>query len=65
MIIQVLVALGVVLIIAAVLLRRPRARRFALIGGIISLVVATVLNPDILLAFADEVSTVLDGKPPE
>lgn len=60
-----LVGGGVVLIAAALFLKRARARQAAVIAGIICLVVATVLNPDILETFADKVSTVLDGKPPD
>jgi urea transporter len=62
---QALVGLGVILIIAGLLLKRARARQAALIGAAISLIVACVLNPDILLTFADKVSTILDGKPPD
>ena len=60
-----LVGGGVVLIVAALFLKRARARQAAVIAGIVCLVVATVLNPDILETFADKVSTVLDGKPPD
>ena len=62
---EVLVTLGVVLIVAAIFLKRARIRQAAVVAGCISLIVATVLNPDILVTFADEVSTLLDGKPPE
>jgi uncharacterized membrane protein HdeD (DUF308 family) len=62
---EVFVILGVVLIVAALFLKRPRTRQVAVAAGIISLVVATVLDPDILVTFADKVSTVLDGHAPE
>lgn len=62
---EVLVTLGVVLIVAAIFLKRARVRQAAVVAGCISLIVATALHPDILVTFADEVSTLLDGKPPE
>lgn len=62
---QALVGLGVILIIAGLLLKHARARQVALIGAAISFIVACVLNPDILVTFADKVSTILDGKPPD
>jgi len=62
---EALVGLGFILIIAGLLLKRARARQVALIGAAISLIVACVLNPDILVTFADKVSTILDGKPPD
>lgn len=62
---DVLVTLGAVLIVGAIFLKRARLRQAAVVAGIISLVVATVLNPDILVTFADKVSTVLDGAPPD
>ena len=61
-----LVGGGIVLIIVgALFLRQARARQAAVVAGIVCLVVATVLNPAILEAFADKVSMVLDGKPPD
>jgi hypothetical protein len=54
-----------VLILAALFLKRARARQAAVVAGIICLGVATALNPDILVTFADKVSTVLDGQPPD
>ena len=63
--IKTFVALGIGLIVASVLLRRGRAGRFALIGGVVSLFVALVLSPDLLLATADWISELLDGKPPD
>jgi urea transporter len=62
---QTLVGLGVVLIIAGLLMKRARARQVALIGAAVSLIAACVINPDILVTFADKVSTILDGKPPD
>lgn len=62
---EVLVTLGVVLLIGAIFLKRTRSRQVAVVAGIISLVVATALNPDILVTFADKVSTMLDGAPPD
>jgi urea transporter len=62
---ETLVGLGFVLIIAGLLLKRARARQVALIGAAISLIVACVLNPDIIVTFADRVSTILDGQPPD
>lgn len=63
--IETLVGLGVVLIVAGLLLKRARMRQAALIGAAISLIAACVLDPDILLTFADKVSTILDGQPPD
>jgi urea transporter len=62
---ETLVGLGIILIIAGLLLKRARARQVALIGAVISLIVACVLNPDIIVTFADKVSTILDGQPPD
>jgi hypothetical protein len=62
---EALVGLGVALILAGLLLKRARLRQAALIGAAISLIVACVLNPDILVTFADKVSTILDGQPPD
>jgi len=62
---QTLVGLGVVLIIAGLLTKRERARQLALAGAAVSLIAACVINPDILVTFADKVSTILDGKPPD
>jgi len=62
---QTLVGLGVVLIIAGLLTKRERARQLALAGAAVSLIVACVINPDLLVTFADKVSTILDGKPPD
>jgi hypothetical protein len=60
-----LVGGGVFLIISALFFKQARARQAAVIAGVICLVIATVLNPGILVTFADKVSTVLDGKPPD
>jgi urea transporter len=60
-----LIGLGLVLIVAGLLLKRARARQVALIGAAVSLIVACVLNPDIIVTFADKVSTILDGEPPD
>ena len=65
MFIKLLVALGIGLIVAAVLTKRERFGRFALIGGVLSLVVAFVLSPDLLVGTANWISSVLDEKPPE
>jgi len=62
---EVLVTLGVLLIVGAIFLKKARTRQVAVAAGIISLIVATVLDPDILVTFADKVSTVLDGHPPD
>ena len=62
---QTLVGLGVVLIIAGLLTKRERARQLALAGAAVSLIAACVINPDLLVTFADKVSTILDGKPPD
>jgi urea transporter len=62
---ETLVGLGVVLIIAGLLLKRERMRQLALVGAAVSLIVACVINPDILVTFADKVSTILDGQPPD
>lgn len=62
---EALVGLGLVLIVAGLLLKRARMRQAALIGAAISLIVACVLNPDIIVTFADKVSTILDGQPPD
>jgi urea transporter len=62
---ETLVGLGVVLIAAGLLLKQARARQAALIGAAISLIVACVLNPDIIYTFADKVSTILDGQAPD
>ncbi|MEP6730945.1 MAG: hypothetical protein ABJE10_09915 [bacterium] len=65
MLIETLVGAGVVLILAAVLLKRARMRRFALIGAVVSLIAAVVADPDILVSFADRVSIILDGEIPD
>ena len=62
---QALVGLGILLIIAGLLLKRARFRQAALIGAAISFIGAIALNPDVLILFADKVSTILDGQPPD
>jgi len=36
-----------------------------MIGAAISIIAACVINPDIIFTFADKVSTILDGQPPD
>lgn len=62
---QGLVGLGVILIMAGLLLKRARLRQAALIGAAISFIAVVALNPDLIYLFADKVSTILDGQPPD
>ena len=62
---ETLVGLGLVLIVAGLLLKSARMRQAALIGAVISIIAACVINPDIMVTFADKVSTILDGQPPD
>ena len=62
---ETLVGLGLALTVAGLLLKSARMRQAALIGAVISIIAACVINPDIMVTFADKVSTILDGKPPD
>ena len=63
--INTLVAMGIVLILGSLFLKRGRLGRIALIAGVVSLVAAFALSPELLLATADWITKVLDGKPPD
>ena len=62
---ETLIGLALVLIVAGLLLRRAHMRQAALVGAVISIIAACVISPDIIVTFADKVSTILDGQPPD
>ena len=63
--VKTLFALGLILVLASLFLKQARARRVAVIAGVVSIVIAFALSPDLLLATADWITEVLDGKPPD
>jgi len=62
---ETLVGLALVLGLACLFLKKARMRQAAMIGAAISIIAACVINPDIIFTFADKVSTILDGQPPD
>ena len=60
-----LFGLGICLILSSLFLKRGRAGRVALIGGVVSIIIGFAMRPDLMLATADWITEVLDGKPPD
>ena len=58
-------AVGVLLVIIGILARKRRAGPLIIVAGVVSIILAIVINPTTSLSVADTITWILDGGQPD